>query len=40
MAENNKNNIKGIVINIFSESFVLARDLFDLVQKMKTRITE
>lgn len=40
MAEANENNVKGIVINAFSESFVLTRDLFDLVQKMKTRIVE
>ncbi len=40
MAEANEKNVAGIVINAFSEPFVLNRDLFDLVQKMKTRIVE
>lgn len=40
MAKANEKNVAGIVINAFSEPFVLNRDLFDLVQKMKTRIVE
>ncbi len=40
MAEANEKNVSGIVINAFSDPFVLNRDLFDLVQNMKTRIVE
>ena len=34
-----KKNVSGIVINAFSEPFVLDRGLFDLVERMKSRLT-
>ena len=38
LAVNNKQNVSGIVIDAFTEPFVLEREIFDIVQKMKTRI--
>ena len=35
---NNEKNVVGIVINAFSEPFVLERSLFDMIKKMKSRI--
>ena len=35
---NNEKNVAGIVINAFTEPFVLERSLFDMVEKMKSRI--
>ena len=31
-------SVKGIVVNAFTEPFVLDREIFDIVQKMKTRL--
>ena len=38
LATNNKKNVAGIVINAFTEPFVVERSLFDMVEKMKSRI--
>lgn len=38
LAMNNEKNVFGIVINAFTEPFVLERSLFDMVEKMKSRI--
>ena len=38
LAVNNKQSVSGIVIDPFTEPFVLEREIFDIVQKMKTRI--
>ena len=40
LARNNEKEIKGIVVNAFTEPFVLDKELFDIVEKMKTRLTE
>ena len=40
LAANNEKNVAGIVINAFTEPFVLERSLFDMVEKMKSRIEE
>ena len=40
LARNNEKELKGIVINAFTEPFVLDKELFDIVEKMKTRLTE
>ena len=39
LAAGNEKNVSGIVINAFSEPFVLDRGLFDLVERMKSRLT-
>lgn len=38
LAENNEKNVTGIVINAFTDSFVVSRELFDAVRKMKSII--
>lgn len=38
LAINNERNVAGIVLNAFSEPFVLDREIFDIVQNMKSRI--
>ena len=38
LARSNERNVEGIVLNAFSEPFVLNTELFDLVEKMKSRI--
>ena len=38
IARNNEKKISGIVLNAFTEPFVLDAELFDLVEKMKTRL--
>lgn len=38
LAINNEKNVSGIVLNAFSEPFVLEREIFDIVQNMKSRI--
>lgn len=38
LARNNEKELKGIVLNAFSEPFVLESVLFDLVENMKSRI--
>lgn len=38
LARNNEKNVSGIVINAFTEPWVLDREIFDLVEKMKSRL--
>ena len=38
LARNNEKQVRGIVVNAFSEPFVLETEIFDLVEKMKSRI--
>lgn len=38
LARNNEKKLKGIVVDAFSEPFVLDAELFDIVEKMKSRI--
>ena len=38
LARNNEKELKGIVVDAFSEPFVLDSELFDIVEKMKSRI--
>ncbi len=40
LARNNDKNVAGIVINAFTEPWVLDRDIFDLVEKMKSRLIQ
>lgn len=40
LARNSKEEVQGIVVNAFTEPFVLNRDLFELVEKMKSRIAD
>ena len=35
LARNNEKDVKGIVVNAFSEPFVLDRELFDVIENMK-----
>ncbi len=38
MARNNEKNVAGIVLNAFTEPFVLDAEIFDMVENMKTRL--
>lgn len=38
LAKNNEKNVKGIVLNAFTEEFILERVLFDTFDKIKSRI--
>ncbi len=38
LAENNEKEVKGIVINAFTQNFVLPRELFEVVKKLKSRV--
>ena len=38
LARNNEKDVKGIVINAFTDPFVLNKDIFDVVENMKSRI--
>ena len=38
LAVNNERNVKGIVVNAFSDPFILTREVFDLVQTAKSRL--
>lgn len=40
MARNNEKELAGIVINAFSEPFVLDKEVWDIVEKMKSRISD
>lgn len=40
LARNNEKNVSGIVINAFTEPWVLDREIFDLVEKMKSRLVQ
>lgn len=38
MAQNSEKNVAGIVLNAFSESFILDAELFDMIENMKSRL--
>ena len=38
LARNNEKNVAGIVINAFTEPWVLDREIFDLVENIKSRL--
>jgi len=38
LAWNNEKNVAGIVINAFSEPFIIPRDLFDMIAEMPSAI--
>ncbi len=38
LASNNDKNVRGIVVNPFTESFILERSIFDIVKNMKSRV--
>lgn len=38
MARNSEKNVAGIVLNAFSESFILDAELFDMIENMKSRL--
>jgi len=40
LARNNEKNVKGIVVNAFSDPYVLPIDLFDMFEKIKSRVVE
>ena len=40
LAKNNEKNVKGIVINAFSEPFVIPRELFDVIDGIKSSVEE
>lgn len=40
LARNNEKELVGIVLNAFSEPFVLDRKIWDIVENMKSRIEE
>jgi len=40
LARNNEKNVSGIVINAFTEPWVLDKEIFDLVEKMKSRLAQ
>ena len=40
LARNNEKSVKGIVINAFSEPFVIPRELFSMIESMKSSLTE
>lgn len=40
LAKNNDKNVAGIVVNAFSEPFILDREIWDIVDNMKSRIAE
>ncbi len=40
LARNNEKDLKGIVLNAFSEPFVLDKELWDMVEGMKSRLQE
>lgn len=40
LARNNEKNVKGIVLNAFSEPFVIPRELFDVIAGMKSSLEE
>jgi len=39
LAKNNERDVRGIVLNAFTEDFVVDRELFDAFDKLKSRIT-
>ena len=40
LARNNEKNVKGIVINAFSEPFVIPRELINVIAGMKSSLEE
>lgn len=40
LARNNERNVSGIVVNAFSDPFILDRDFFDFVENLETRLAE
>ena len=40
LAKNNEKNVKGIVINAFSEPFVIPVEMFDIIARMKSSVEE
>ena len=40
LARNNDNHVSGIVLNAFTEPFVINNELFDMIEKLKSRIVE
>ena len=38
LARNNEKDVKGIVVNAFSEPFIMYRELFDVVENVRTRL--
>lgn len=40
LARNNEKNVKGIVINAFSEPFEVPVELFDIIAGMKSSVEE
>ncbi len=40
LAKNNEKKLAGIVLNAFTEPFVLDEQIWDIVEKMKSRIEE
>ena len=38
LARNNEKNVSGIVINAFSEPFIIPRDLFDMIAELSTSV--
>ena len=40
LARNNEKQLSGIVINAFTEPWILDRKLFDLVEKLESRLVQ
>jgi hypothetical protein len=40
MAKNNEQKLRGVVVDAFSEPFVLETEIWDIVEKAKSRIVE
>lgn len=40
LARNNEHDVKGIVINAFSEAFVVPREMFDVIADMESNVVE
>lgn len=40
LAKNNEKNVTGIVINAFSEPFVIPKDIFDIIAGMQSSFEE
>lgn len=40
LARDNEKNVAGIVINAFSEPFVIPREMFDIISGMKSSVEE
>ena len=40
LARNNEKQLSGIVINAFTEPWVLDRELFDVVENLKSRLVQ